>query len=53
MSGCVRRTELFCDKNASKLAHGRTKNDWFWKISGVTLPDHIQYLKKDAPGCKE
>ncbi|KAM7525162.1 hypothetical protein LguiA_015064 [Lonicera macranthoides] len=53
ISGCVRQTELFCDKNASNLVHVRTKKDWFWKISGVKLPDRIEYLNKDAPGCRE
>ncbi|THG17571.1 hypothetical protein TEA_004959 [Camellia sinensis var. sinensis] len=42
--GCVRRTELLCQKNISRLANGTAQNDGFWKLSGLKLPDHFEYL---------
>ncbi|CAL5411047.1 unnamed protein product [Camellia sinensis] len=42
--GCVRKTELECRKN---LTEGGGKNDGYWKVSGLKLPDRFQYLYSD------
>ncbi|KAA8515417.1 hypothetical protein F0562_018972 [Nyssa sinensis] len=53
-SGCVRRTELLCKKNTSGLASRRNKNDGFWKLSGMKLPDLFDFLYgEDGPGCQQ
>nr|GEX30390.1 G-type lectin S-receptor-like serine/threonine-protein kinase [Tanacetum cinerariifolium] len=52
--GCVRRSELLCEKNESSLASGKTKPDNFQVIRGVKLADHYLYFPyKDPDGCKE
>ncbi|KAL7243945.1 hypothetical protein ACSBR1_016212 [Camellia fascicularis] len=52
--GCVRRTELLCQKNISSLANETAQNDGFWKLSGLKLPDHFEYLfNKDYSGCQQ
>ncbi|XP_028097300.1 G-type lectin S-receptor-like serine/threonine-protein kinase SD1-29 isoform X1 [Camellia sinensis] len=52
--GCVRRTELLCQKNISSLANGTAQNDGFWKLSGLKLPDHFEYLfNQDYSGCQQ
>ncbi|KAI8001492.1 G-type lectin S-receptor-like serine/threonine-protein kinase, partial [Camellia lanceoleosa] len=52
--GCVRRTELLCQKNISRLANGTAQNDGFWKLSGLKLPDHFEYLfNQDYSGCQQ
>ncbi|CAL5411077.1 unnamed protein product [Camellia sinensis] len=50
--GCVRKTDLLCQKNASSLASsGKAQNDGFWKLSSMKLPDHYEYLyTKDSSG---
>ncbi|KAI3680613.1 hypothetical protein L6452_35386 [Arctium lappa] len=42
--GCVRRSELLCEKNGSSLASGKTKPDKFRMLRGIKLPDHHQYF---------
>ncbi|KAI3680612.1 hypothetical protein L6452_35385 [Arctium lappa] len=42
--GCVRRSELLCEKNTSSLASGKTKPDKFRILRGIKLPDHHQYF---------
>ncbi|XP_028055724.1 G-type lectin S-receptor-like serine/threonine-protein kinase SD1-29 isoform X1 [Camellia sinensis] len=52
--GCVRRTELLCQKKISSLANETAQNDGFWKLSGLKLPDHFEYLfNKDYSGCQQ
>ncbi|KAL7250113.1 hypothetical protein ACSBR1_012169 [Camellia fascicularis] len=53
--GCVRKTELLCEKNTSSLASsGKAQNDGFWKLSGMKLPDHYEYLyTEDSSGCQQ
>ncbi|CAL5344790.1 unnamed protein product [Camellia sinensis] len=53
--GCVRKTELLCEKNTSSLASsGKAHNDGFWKLSSMKLPDHHEYLyTKDSSGCQQ
>ncbi|XP_024992413.1 G-type lectin S-receptor-like serine/threonine-protein kinase At1g61370 [Cynara cardunculus var. scolymus] len=51
--GCVRRSELLCEKNASSLASGKTKPDTFKMLRGIKLPDHHQYFPyTDTDECK-
>ncbi|PSS04753.1 G-type lectin S-receptor-like serine/threonine-protein kinase [Actinidia chinensis var. chinensis] len=53
-SGCVRKTELLCEKNRSILASGRGKNDGFSKLKNVKLPDKFKYIAdENSQGCKE
>ncbi|XP_076959394.1 G-type lectin S-receptor-like serine/threonine-protein kinase At1g61370 [Bidens hawaiensis] len=42
--GCVRRSELLCEKNETSLAFGKTKPDTFWEIRGIKLPDYYIYF---------
>ncbi|KAL7186266.1 hypothetical protein ACSBR2_028085 [Camellia fascicularis] len=54
--GCVRRTELPCQKNISTLANATAKNDGFWQISKVKLPDNYQSLLTvvdDTSDCQQ
>ncbi|XP_057513060.1 G-type lectin S-receptor-like serine/threonine-protein kinase At1g61370 isoform X2 [Actinidia eriantha] len=52
-SGCVRRTELLCDKRIGNLSSGNGKIDGFWKFRGIKLPDHSLYvLLDDSVQCK-
>ncbi|CAL5411067.1 unnamed protein product [Camellia sinensis] len=53
--GCVRKTELLCEKNTSSLASsGKAQNDGFWKLSNMKLPDHYEYLyTEDSSGCQQ
>ncbi|KAI8000849.1 G-type lectin S-receptor-like serine/threonine-protein kinase [Camellia lanceoleosa] len=53
--GCVRKTELLCQKNTSSLASsGKAQNDGFWKLSDMKLPDHFKYLYyEDSSGCQQ
>ncbi|CAL5411055.1 unnamed protein product [Camellia sinensis] len=53
--GCVRKTELLCEKNTSSLASsGKAHNDGFWKLSSMKLPDHHEYLyTEDSSGCQQ
>lgn len=52
-SGCVRRTELLCDKNTSNSSSGSGKIDGFWKLRGMKLPDLSTYVPLDDTNeCK-
>ncbi|KAL7218808.1 hypothetical protein ACSBR2_011972 [Camellia fascicularis] len=52
--GCVRKTELLCEKNTSSLASsGKAQNDGFWKLSGMKLPDHYEYLYTEDSSGKD
>ncbi|CAL5411066.1 unnamed protein product [Camellia sinensis] len=53
--GCVRKTELLCEKNTSSLASsGKAQNDGFWKLSSMKLPDHHEYwYTEDSSGCQQ
>ncbi|PSS24734.1 G-type lectin S-receptor-like serine/threonine-protein kinase [Actinidia chinensis var. chinensis] len=52
--GCVRRTELLCQKNITSLALGKAKNDGFWKLNAMKLPDHFEYLyNEDSSSCQK
>ncbi|GAB4831076.1 hypothetical protein Ancab_005086 [Ancistrocladus abbreviatus] len=52
--GCVRRTELLCQKIISgNLQSGRAEIDGFWRLSGTKLPDGpLDFYTKDALTCK-
>ncbi|KAL9273127.1 G-type lectin S-receptor-like serine/threonine-protein kinase-like protein [Drosera capensis] len=51
-SGCVRRTELLCQKNATgNLTSGQS--DGFWLLSEMKLPDnYLFFSSKDTKGCQ-
>ncbi|CAL5408632.1 unnamed protein product [Camellia sinensis] len=53
--GCVRKTDLLCQKNTSNLASsGKAQNDGFWKLRSMKLPDHFEYLySEDSSGCQQ
>ncbi|KAI7736279.1 hypothetical protein M8C21_022729 [Ambrosia artemisiifolia] len=52
--GCVRRSELLCEKNETSLASGKTKPDKFWVVRGIKLPDHYQYFPyMDTDECRQ
>ncbi|XP_028121637.1 G-type lectin S-receptor-like serine/threonine-protein kinase At1g61490 [Camellia sinensis] len=53
--GCVRKTELLCEKNTSSLASSRkAQNDGFLKLSSMNLPDHHENLyTEDSSGCQQ
>ncbi|KAL7243947.1 hypothetical protein ACSBR1_016214 [Camellia fascicularis] len=53
--GCVRKTDLLCQKNTSSLASsGKAQNDGFWKLRNMKLPDHYEYLyRKDSSGLMD
>lgn len=52
--GCVRATELLCEKNTSSSSSGGEKSDGFLKLSGVKLPDHYSYLHNEGEsGCEK
>ncbi|CAL5409753.1 unnamed protein product [Camellia sinensis] len=53
--GCVRQTQLLCQRNSSSLSSGSDENDGFLKVSRVKLPDHFQYLQnRNAPdSCQQ
>ncbi|XP_057513057.1 G-type lectin S-receptor-like serine/threonine-protein kinase At1g61370 isoform X3 [Actinidia eriantha] len=52
-SGCVRRTELLCDKRIGNLSSGSGKIGGFWKFRGIKLPDHSIYVPlDDLAQCK-
>ncbi|KAI8001999.1 G-type lectin S-receptor-like serine/threonine-protein kinase [Camellia lanceoleosa] len=53
--GCVRKTDLLCQKNTSSLASsGKAQNDEFWKLRSMKLPDHFEYLhNEDSSGCQQ
>ncbi|XP_056161507.1 G-type lectin S-receptor-like serine/threonine-protein kinase At1g61370 isoform X1 [Syzygium oleosum] len=51
--GCVRETELNCQKDTSTLASTIVKKDAFWQMSRMKLPDSEDYLSDigDQEGC--
>ncbi|XP_039167749.1 G-type lectin S-receptor-like serine/threonine-protein kinase SD1-29 [Eucalyptus grandis] len=51
--GCVRETELYCQKNTSTSASTIVKKDAFWQMSQMKLPDSEDYLSDigDQEGC--
>ncbi|GAB4831073.1 hypothetical protein Ancab_005084 [Ancistrocladus abbreviatus] len=52
-SGCVRRTELLCQRNMSGNLVGSGKSDGFLTLNGMKLPDSYKYLdSEDAQGCR-
>ncbi|GMP75011.1 hypothetical protein CsSME_00032238 [Camellia sinensis var. sinensis] len=53
--GCVRKTDLLCQKNTSSLASsGKAQSDGFWKLRSMKLPDHFEYLySEDSSGCQQ
>ncbi|THG17319.1 G-type lectin S-receptor-like serine/threonine-protein kinase SD1-29 isoform X1 [Camellia sinensis] len=51
--GCVRRLELLCQKNSSSLAAAGAKNDGFWRMSGMKLPDQYDYLFNEVSSSCE
>ncbi|KAL7243938.1 hypothetical protein ACSBR1_016205 [Camellia fascicularis] len=55
VGGCVRKTDLLCQKNTSNLASsGKAQNDGFWKLGSMKLPDHFEYLyTEDSSGCQQ
>ncbi|GMP74997.1 hypothetical protein CsSME_00032230 [Camellia sinensis var. sinensis] len=55
VGGCVRKTDLLCQKNTSNLASsGKAQNDGFWKLGSMKLPDHFEFLyTEDSSGCQQ
>ncbi|THG20546.1 hypothetical protein TEA_010210 [Camellia sinensis var. sinensis] len=55
VGGCVRETDLLCQKNTSNLASsGKAQNDGFWKLGSMKLPDHFEFLyTEDSSGCQQ
>nr|XP_043619431.1 G-type lectin S-receptor-like serine/threonine-protein kinase At1g61370 [Erigeron canadensis] len=52
--GCVRRSELLCERNRSSLASGNTKPDKFRALKGIKLPDHHHFFPyMDANQCQQ
>ncbi|KAL7213260.1 hypothetical protein ACSBR2_015885 [Camellia fascicularis] len=52
--GCVRKTDLLCQKNTSSLASsGMAQNDGFWKLRSMKLPDHYEYLYTEDSSGKD
>ncbi|KAI7736281.1 hypothetical protein M8C21_022731 [Ambrosia artemisiifolia] len=52
--GCVRRSELFCEKNVTSLASSKTKPDQFQMLKGIKLPDHHHYFPyMDTDECQQ
>ncbi|KAF8034836.1 hypothetical protein BT93_C0994 [Corymbia citriodora subsp. variegata] len=51
--GCVRETELNCQKNTSTSSSTNVKKDAFWLMSQMKLPDSGEYLSDvgDREGC--
>ncbi|XP_018730355.2 G-type lectin S-receptor-like serine/threonine-protein kinase At1g61370 [Eucalyptus grandis] len=51
--GCVRETELYCQKNTSTSASTIVKKDAFWQMNRMKLPDSEDYLSDigDQGGC--
>ncbi|KAL5547052.1 hypothetical protein UlMin_006739, partial [Ulmus minor] len=43
--GCVRKTELFCEKHSSSVASQEGKKDGFYKMSMINLPDFYEYVE--------
>nr|GMD83115.1 G-type lectin S-receptor-like serine/threonine-protein kinase SD1-29 [Ipomoea batatas] len=53
-SGCIRQTELLCEQRRSGIAPNESKNDTFFKLTEMKLPDHFVYLyDKGMAGCRE
>ncbi|GAB4831074.1 hypothetical protein Ancab_005083 [Ancistrocladus abbreviatus] len=52
-SGCVRQTELLCQRNMSGNLVGSGKSDGFLTLNGMKLPNGYWYLdSEDAQGCR-
>ncbi|XP_072966499.1 G-type lectin S-receptor-like serine/threonine-protein kinase B120 isoform X1 [Typha angustifolia] len=53
-SGCVKRTLFQCERNTSASSNGTVKDDGFWKMEQVKLPDlsdwYSEVLTED--GCR-
>nr|GEY70207.1 G-type lectin S-receptor-like serine/threonine-protein kinase At1g61550 [Tanacetum cinerariifolium] len=47
--GCVRRSELLCEKNQSSLASAKSKPDKFQVLKGLKLPDRYHYFPDKNP----
>ncbi|KAL3738054.1 hypothetical protein ACJRO7_019563 [Eucalyptus globulus] len=52
--GCVREMELNCQKNTSTLTSTNVKEDEFWQMSRMRLPDSADYVLdvEDEEGCE-
>ncbi|GAB4831070.1 hypothetical protein Ancab_005080 [Ancistrocladus abbreviatus] len=52
-SGCVRRTELLCQRNMSGNLVRSGKSDGFLTLNGMKLPNSYQFLEsEDDKGCR-
>lgn len=53
--GCVRETELLCEKSAISIASHKGNEDGFFKIEDIKLPDFYQYVEeyKDVDSCQK
>ncbi|XP_071699885.1 G-type lectin S-receptor-like serine/threonine-protein kinase At1g61370 [Rutidosis leptorrhynchoides] len=53
-SGCVRRSQLSCEMNATSIAYRNTKPDKFQILKGVKLPDNYHYFADlDSDACQK
>ncbi|XP_048132226.1 G-type lectin S-receptor-like serine/threonine-protein kinase At1g61370 [Rhodamnia argentea] len=52
--GCIRETELNCQKNTSRSASMQVKKDVFVQMNRMKVPDSAEYLKDigDEGGCQ-
>ncbi|KAL3740271.1 hypothetical protein ACJRO7_021535 [Eucalyptus globulus] len=52
--GCVREMELNCQKNTSTSTYTNVKEDAFWQMSQMKLPDSGNYISDigDEEGCE-
>ncbi|GJX70370.1 G-type lectin S-receptor-like serine/threonine-protein kinase [Tanacetum coccineum] len=51
--GCVRRSELLCEKNQTSLASGKSNPDKFQVLKGLKLPDRYHYFPDmEADECQ-
>ncbi|TQD79745.1 hypothetical protein C1H46_034718 [Malus baccata] len=50
--GCVRQTQLFCGSNTSQSVSLSRKEDGFWKMSNVKLPDYHEYSPLYEEDCR-
>ncbi|GMN50955.1 hypothetical protein TIFTF001_020122 [Ficus carica] len=53
--GCVRRSQLLCEKTSSSPSSKDGKKDGFWKIESIKLPDYYELVELDdynADSCE-
>ncbi|OMO76664.1 S-locus glycoprotein [Corchorus capsularis] len=51
--GCVRRSKLLCETNASSIKFTNNGTDRFWKLEHMKLPDLSDYLDIPDDSCED